>query len=177
MSIIKLKSFIINKKSELLFSVLILSLLATVVIFNTFYSMTYVNGSSMAPTYSDGEVLVIKKANTLNNDDLVIFESPESWDSEPRAYLKRVIGNNGDRIIIKDGTIAVNGVTVRNQLINCDYDGIIVLGDDEIFVMGDNYSQSNDSFHQLCNGNKDFTVKNEKIIIYGKETLKIGGFR
>jgi len=74
-----------------------------------------VKGSSMYPNFENGEYLLTEKVSYQFGDpqrgDVVIFKAPAS---EPCAedeceYIKRVIGIPGDRVMVKEGDVYVNG--------------------------------------------------------------------
>ena len=74
-----------------------------------------VKGSSMLPNFVDGEFLLTDKVSYRFSDpergDVVVFKAPPS---EPCAedeceYIKRIIGLPGDRVLVKDGHVYVNG--------------------------------------------------------------------
>lgn len=69
--------------------------------------------------------------------------------SSERDFIKRVIGVEGDTIQVKQGAVLVNGKKIREPylrpgLLMPDY-GPQKIGRDEVFVMGDNRSNSQDS--------------------------------
>ncbi|SUM31051.1 signal peptidase I [Staphylococcus gallinarum] len=56
-----------------------------------------VSGSSMAPTFEDGDKLVVNKLstrmNTIDRGDVIIFHATKKDD-----YIKRLIGKPGDTV-------------------------------------------------------------------------------
>ncbi|MDD2225233.1 MAG: signal peptidase I [Candidatus Shapirobacteria bacterium] len=74
-----------------------------------------VKGSSMLPNFVDKEFLLTEKISYYLGDpqrgDVVIFKAPSS---EPCAadeceYIKRIIGIPGDRVMVKEGQVYLNG--------------------------------------------------------------------
>lgn len=74
-----------------------------------------VKGSSMFPNFKDGEYLLTDKLSYQlgqpQRGDVVIFKAPPS---EPCAadeceYIKRVIGLPGDKVMVKQGDVYLNG--------------------------------------------------------------------
>jgi len=113
---------------------------------------TYVSGSSMENTLSDGDNLIVDKLTYRFSDpkrfDIIVF--PYKYE-EKTYFIKRIIGLPGETIQVTDGKIYING-----EVLNESYGrevlksgGIaetpITLGDDEYFVMGDNRNDSMDS--------------------------------
>lgn len=135
------------------------SIYLLIVLVLTFLVVTYVgqrtkvSGSSMEPTFSDGDNLIVDKISYR-------FEDPERFDiivfpfryTEKTYYIKRVIGLPGETIYIdEEGNIYIDGEVLKE-----DYGKEIIvdpgrayepitLGADEYFVMGDNRNNSSDS--------------------------------
>jgi signal peptidase I len=74
-----------------------------------------VKGSSMFPNFVDKEFLLTEKLSYQFGDpkrgDVVIFKAPasEPCAAEECEYIKRIIGIPGDRVMIKDGQVYLNG--------------------------------------------------------------------
>ena len=113
---------------------------------------TYVSGSSMENTLSDGDNLIVDKITYRFSDpkryDIIVF--PYQYEDNT-YFIKRIIGLPGETIQVTDGKIYING-----QVLDESYGrevlksgGIaetpITLGEDEYFVMGDNRNDSMDS--------------------------------
>ncbi len=112
-----------------------------------------VSGSSMEPTLSDGDNLIVDKISYRLHDperfDIIIF--PYQYE-ENTYYIKRIIGLPGETVYINDaGEIYINGTLLEENygLETIQNPGLasepITLGDDEYFVMGDNRNNSTDS--------------------------------
>ena len=113
---------------------------------------TYVSGSSMENTLSDGDNLIVDKITYRFSDpkryDIIVF--PYQYE-ENTYFIKRIIGLPGETVQIVDGTIYINGEVLdesygrevmKNSGMAADP---ITLGDDEYFVLGDNRNDSTDS--------------------------------
>lgn len=138
---------------------------------------TRVDGSSMEPTLSDGDNLIVDKISYRFDDpkrfDIIVF--PYEYEKNT-YYIKRIIGLPGETIQIDDnGNIFING-----EILEEDYGKEVIqraglatnpitLADDEYFVMGDNRNNSVDSRYEQV-GN----LKRDKLI--GKAFVRIWPF-
>ena len=107
-----------------------------------------VDGQSMEPTLSTGQLVVVNKlAYRLGEPtigDIVVFYFPRDPDQE---YIKRLIGLPGDQIKIEDGTVYVNGQALDEPYlaIHPNYTGSWTVPSNQVFVLGDNRNNSSDS--------------------------------
>ena len=129
-------------------------LLGTYLLITFVGQRTSVSGSSMEPTLSNNDQLILDKISYRFSEpqrfDIIVF--PFQY-AEKTFYVKRIIGLPGETVQIDlQGNIYING-----QILNEDYGketinfaGLavepITLGDDEYFVMGDNRNNSSDSW-------------------------------
>ena len=137
--------------STILFILVVL--LGTYLLITFVGQRTSVSGSSMEPTLSNNDQLILDKISYRFSEpqrfDIIVF--PFQY-AEKTFYVKRIIGLPGETVQIDlQGNIYING-----QILNEDYGketinfaGLavepITLGDDEYFVMGDNRNNSSDS--------------------------------
>ena len=113
-----------------------------------------VSGSSMVPTFINGDYLIIDKISyKLSNpkrDDVVVFRYP---GDTTKFFIKRIIGLPNETVDIKGNDVTITkGDTkesfkldqpfVKNPANN---DTHFELKKDEYFVMGDNRNASSDS--------------------------------
>lgn len=128
-------------------------LLGTYLLITFVGQRTSVSGSSMEPTLSNNDQLILDKISYRFSEPqrfgIIVF--PFQY-AEKTFYVKRIIGLPGETVQIDlQGNIYING-----QILNEDYGketinfaGLavepITLGDDEYFVMGDNRNNSSDS--------------------------------
>lgn len=114
---------------------------------------TQVKGSSMEPTLSDNDNLIVDKISYRFKDpqrfDIIVF--PFQYE-ENTYYIKRIIGMPGETVYIDDaGNIYINGELLqenygREIMISAGRASEpVTLGDDEYFVLGDNRNNSSDS--------------------------------
>lgn len=113
---------------------------------------TYVSGSSMENTLSDGDNLIVDKITYRFSDpkryDIIVF--PYQYE-ENTYFIKRIIGLPGETVQIVDGTIYIDGEALqesygREVMKNSGLAAApVTLGEDEYFVLGDNRNDSTDS--------------------------------
>jgi signal peptidase I len=131
----------------------------------------FIPSDSMVPTLQKDDRLIIEKVSYWTQlpkvGDIVVFSPPEmlqkmSGYGKDQALIKRVIGVPGDRIVIREGKVTVNGVdrsepyikeppnytcpgpdTPFCQAVNSADNFEVPAG--QYFVMGDNRNNSNDS--------------------------------
>lgn len=107
-----------------------------------------VEGNSMEPSLHDGEFVVVNrlayKTGQPERGDIVVFHPP--YDPE-RRFIKRIVGLPGDTIQVIDGILFVNGDALDEPYILASptYSGEWVVGQDQVFVLGDNRNNSSDS--------------------------------
>lgn len=134
---------------------LLIVLLLTYLVIMYVGQRTEVSGSSMEPTLTDGDNLIVDKISYRFNEperfDIIVF--PFQYQ-ENTYYIKRIIGLPGETVQIdEDGVIYINGEVLYEsygrEIIDSDKIGIaeepIILGPDEYFVLGDNRNHSSDS--------------------------------
>lgn len=104
-----------------------------------------VDGTSMMPNFQDGEKLVLSSAPyTPRYGDVVVVSR---GSQEP--LIKRVIALAGDTVEIDEATGDVyrNGKKLNESYINIptcseSMEGVVTVGEGEVFIMGDNRSPS-----------------------------------
>ena len=108
-----------------------------------------VDGSSMQPGLHTGEyVLVNKLAYTFHapqRGDVIVFELPQDTSEN---LIKRVIGLPGDKLVLTQNTVTVDGVTLNEPYISAPQNiqvQTVTVPPGDYFVMGDNRPVSDDS--------------------------------
>lgn len=97
---------------------------------------------SMSPTLHPGDYIIAQPLRRLpQRGDIVILEHPHRTAFE---VVKRVVGLPGERIDIARGQVHANDAVLAEPWADGPTlpDGTWVLDDDEVFVLGDNRSQS-----------------------------------
>lgn len=130
------------------------ALLVALVIQATLLQAFYIPSESMEPTLVEGDrVLVNKLADStgdLSRGDVIVFERPPSeGPSEIQDLIKRVVGLPGDTVEGRDGIVYINGAPLDEPYLNegtiTSPFAMVVVPEDQLFVMGDNRGNSRDS--------------------------------
>lgn len=147
----KTKQILKEAVSTVLYILIVLA--ATWLVITFVGQRTQVNGSSMEPTLSDHDNLIVDKISYRFKDperfDIIVF--PFQYE-EDVYYIKRIIGLPGETVFIDtDGTIYIDGKVLtesygKEVILSPGRAGEpITLGEDEYFVLGDNRNNSSDS--------------------------------
>lgn len=118
----------------------------------------YIPSDSMLPTLVQGDRLVIEKVTHNFNlrpvvrGDIVVFQPPFKLQvlgyGKNQAFIKRAIATPGETVAVQDGIVYVNHQPLVEDYIaeTPRYDLIsVTVPEGELFVMGDNRNNSNDS--------------------------------
>lgn len=116
-----------------------------------------IKGASMMPNFPDGEFLLTDKVSYRSGEpkrgDVIVFKAPID---ESEEFIKRIIGLPGDKVMIRNSRIYINGKLLDEQayLDSSVYSSgadflkegqeVTVLAG-EYFVLGDNRQHSSDS--------------------------------
>ena len=135
------------------------------------FSSVRVDGTSMYPTYKDGEFQVFRKS-APKDGEIIVFHPSKYWDnSTSKLYIKRLVAKPGDKLVVKDNKVTVNGKLFRT--LSEDYAASIpnlelTIPKDKYFVMGDNYTGSNDSLYNYKRMMKYYLVNKSQILFTAK---------
>jgi len=122
----------------------------------------YIPSESMVPALGVGDRVLVNKLSyrlhDVNRGDLVVFERPEGDQSQNvKDLIKRVVGLPGERIVIKDNAVWIDGarlaenylpagtLTEQGSRAQCLDESPCVVPEDAVWVMGDNREHSFDS--------------------------------
>jgi len=116
-----------------------------------------VSGESMYPTFKDKEYILTNRIglrfDSPHRGDVIVFKAPIDPDKD---FIKRVIGEPGDTVLVKDRSVYVNGSLFKENAYLAGevstFGGSflkegepIVVPEGRYFVMGDNRPHSSDS--------------------------------
>lgn len=112
---------------------------------------------SMRPTFLEGDRIFVDKVSYRFHEpeagDIIVFKYP--FDKK-KDYVKRLVGEPGDKILIKEGKLTINDELVNTPpFSNYYYYNVndweygkaepIEVPENHYFVLGDNSAQSSDS--------------------------------
>jgi len=116
----------------------------------------FIPSDSMIPTLQLGDRLVVEKVSyhfhSPETGDIVVFEPPTQLQiqgyAKDQAFIKRVIGESGQIVRVEEGKVYINDKPLKEDYIaelpNYRW-GPKQVPENQIFVMGDNRNNSNDS--------------------------------
>jgi signal peptidase I len=114
----------------------------------------YIPSDSMLPTLEAGDRLIVEKLSYRfhppHRGDIVVFHAPPVLVAQGihEDLIKRVMGVPGDVVLIKQGTVSINGQQLKEPYIEQpgDYSlGPLTVPAGEYLVLGDNRNHSYDS--------------------------------
>lgn len=119
---------------------------AVILVAVLFLPPVQIEGTSMADTLQEGEIVMVRRGNGYGAGDIIAFHHNND------ILVKRVIALSGDSVEIDgEGNVSVNGELweepyVREKALgNCDITFPCEVPEDEVFVLGDNRPVSVDS--------------------------------
>ncbi|MEY2983405.1 MAG: Signal peptidase [Cyanobacteriota bacterium] len=142
----------LRENGPLLIIALVLALLIRIFIAEP----RYIPSDSMLPTLERGDRLVVEKVSYHFHPpqvgDIVVFHPPELLQRQgyqlDQAFIKRVIATPGQTVQVENGVVYRNGVPLaETYTLEAPYYHLplIEIPDNQLFVMGDNRNNSNDS--------------------------------
>jgi signal peptidase I len=116
----------------------------------------FIPSDSMLPTLEVGDRLVVEKISYRfrppATGEIVVFDPPQQLQiqgyAKDQAFIKRVIGTPGQTVQIEDGKVYLNGNSLKEDYIAeppAYRMEPVRVPEDQLFVMGDNRNNSNDS--------------------------------
>ena len=130
---------------------LFISVSVSVFIIVFVYQPVKVEGTSMMPGLDDQERIFINKFvyrwEPIERGDVVVFRYPRD---PSKSYIKRVIGVAGDRVLIEDGRVRVNGNLLNESYVPDEFRDERSFAEYKVpsgafFVLGDHRNLSSDS--------------------------------
>lgn len=133
----------------------ILATVAVMVIHLFVATIFIVDGSSMAPNFATGQIILVNRWSYLFGSpargDVTVLRFP--GDPEHKKYIKRLIGLPTETVAIENGSLVVNHQSLIEPYLPAGETTVVVipgksrwvLDDNDYFLVGDNRHNSNDS--------------------------------
>ena len=126
--------------------VLVTMIAATILLSLLFFPMLTIYGTSMTPTFMDGDIVLAVRTKELERGDIVAFRYNNN------VLVKRLIASSGDWVMVdNDGKVYINDRLIDEPYVDepslgdCNVDLPLQVPDTRYFVMGDHRSVSLDS--------------------------------
>lgn len=128
--------------------IVIIAVLLSLIIRLFIVEATIIEQHSMEPTLHDNDKVFVSKItyhfSPIERGDIVILKAPDG----SKNLVKRVIALAGETVQIIDGGIYLNGKLLSEPYVehfdSTNY-GPVTIGENEVFVLGDNRRNSMDS--------------------------------
>ena len=132
---------------------IVLPLLFVLLLKSLVFDTALVTSQSMLPTLSKGDYLLTDHRAILRDNwqrgDVVVFTSPDSWDSRGETLVKRIVGLPGEVMSYDEGILHVDGkVPIEPYLQerpDIERRTPVTLKAGQYWVLGDNRNNSDDS--------------------------------
>ena len=175
---------------------LLLALVLALLIKTFLVQAFYIPSESMTNTLQVGDRVLVNKVvyhlHPPHRGDVIVFADPHPavtphrnplsalvhWLTEglgvstspDKDFIKRVIGVPGDRLEIKSGVVYIDGKAIREPYLNPNHDlrdfGPVTIPAHQLFVMGDNRTNSLDSRFALGTIPYDKVIGRAFVIIW-----------
>lgn len=128
---------------------IIIPVVAALLIHQYLFTFARVDGTSMLDTLHENNIMGVSRLHYRLNEpqrgEIITCNYPGEGNT---LFVKRIIGLPGETIEIREGTVYIDGEPIAEDYLTRRDDQSmdpVTLGDDEIFVMGDNRPVSRDS--------------------------------
>lgn len=134
------------------------AVLAALLVKTFLFQAFRIPSESMVPTLEVGDRVLVNKLSyrlhDVNRGDVVVFTRPaglqETGAAQPEDLIKRVVAVGGDTVVAREGVVYVNDQPIVEPYLpegtaTFRLDTPVKVPDGEVFVMGDNRENSQDS--------------------------------
>jgi signal peptidase I len=134
------------------------AVLAALLVKTFLFQAFRIPSESMVPTLLVGDRVLVNKVSyklhEVHRGDVVVFRRPEKLQdpsgTEPEDLIKRVVAVGGDTVVARDGVLYVNNRPMTEPYVQpgtgtFQLDEAVTVPDGQVFVMGDNRQNSQDS--------------------------------
>ena len=151
---VRLRKAVAGQRENLL--ILAIALVLALLIRTYVAEPRFIPSDSMVPTLQVGDRLIVEKLSyqfhSPQTGDIVVFDPPQQLQiqgfTKDQAFIKRVIGESNQTVKIQNGKVYLNNQPLQEPYIaeppNYQW-GPNQVPQDQLFVMGDNRNNSNDS--------------------------------
>lgn len=127
-------------------------LFVSVLVFNSLFMITRVDGQSMTPTLKSGSVILVKRSEKVRRFDIVALVERVKENGPSKNIIKRVVGLPGDTITVLNGTLYINDRKYEEPYLQEKFikeykksSYTLKVPKNMYFVLGDNRDVSKDS--------------------------------
>lgn len=140
--------------------ILVMALVLALLIRTFVAEPRFIPSDSMLPTLQVGDRLIVEKVSyhfrPPSTGDIIVFDPPQPLKfqlqlqgyGKDQVFIKRVIGEPGELLGVQNGKVTINQTPLEEDYIaeppNYQW-GPLQVPPNELFVMGDNRNNSNDS--------------------------------
>lgn len=118
------------------------TVLLTYIFFGIVFGIGFVHGRSMAPSFQDGDLVILwRLSKNYSYGDVVLFKSEAE-----KELMKRVVAVPGDTVDVDtQNRLIIRGQIIQNVYAKPEIEYPITLKENEYFVLGDNWQAALDS--------------------------------
>ena len=138
-----------DKRKSIIQNILIFVFVFTLVryVFTNIFGVAVVSGSSMLPTYHNGQIVLFTRTEDISFGDVIIADTQEKY------VIKRVIALTGDTVNLVGNKVIINGFVIdESDYISQETATVAqtvemphTVSKNSYFVLGDNRIVSHDS--------------------------------
>lgn len=128
---------------------IVIPVVAALLIHQYLFTFARVDGDSMLDTLHENNIMGVSRLHYRLNEpqrgEIITCNYPGEGN---KLFVKRIIGLPGETVELRAGTVYINGEPIDEPYltrVSGDDFGPYLVGEDEVFVMGDNRPVSRDS--------------------------------